>query len=229
MNIKKLKNESYMTLLFLTIQTIIFTLMQTGLFGGSESFGTILKFGGLFTPLMIAEPSNLWRLVTPIFVHIGFAHFIFNSVVLYYLGKQAEEVFGHLRFSMIYLGSGILGNCMSFIMDPYSISAGASGSLMGLFGAFIILRFIYKDNIYVRELSKNYVILIVITMVSSVLTPSVSFWGHFGGVIGGLLLPLIVTVPNYQGKMNKHYRVMALIVYIFLIISTIFLAFAKFS
>ncbi|MCH4168245.1 MAG: rhomboid family intramembrane serine protease [Streptococcaceae bacterium] len=229
MNIRRIKNESYMTLIFLTIQTIIFVLMQSGLFGSGESATTVINFGGLYGLQVLEDPTKIWHLISPIFVHIGFSHFIFNSIVLYFLGKQTEEVFGHLKFSLIYLGSGLLGNCLTFFFDTYSISAGASGGLLGLFGAFIVLRFLVPNNGMIQGLSQSYFMLMILTLVSSVIQPNIAFWGHLGGLIGGALLTVVLGASQINQKFNKHLRIVSGIFYIFLIFSTIFLTFANFS
>lgn len=71
----------------------------------------------------------------PIFVHIGWAHFLMNTATLFFIGRQVENVFGWLRFTLIYLLSGIFGNALVFLITPNIVSAGASTSLFGLFAA----------------------------------------------------------------------------------------------
>ena len=86
------------------------------------------------------SPLNLWRLVTPIFVHIGVvAFFYFNMLALYFMGKMAEQIFGTLRFLGLYLLAGVMGNAFTLLFTPNVIAAGASTSLFGLFAAVVVL------------------------------------------------------------------------------------------
>lgn len=62
------------------------------------------------------SPLNLWRLVTPIFVHIGVEHFLFNMLALYFMGKMAEQIFGTLRFLGLYLLAGVMGNAFTLLL-----------------------------------------------------------------------------------------------------------------
>jgi membrane associated rhomboid family serine protease len=218
-----------MTLIFLTIQTIVFVLMQTGLFGDPNSPATILRFGGLFGLQIIEQPSTAWHLLTPIFVHIGFSHFLFNSITLYFLGRQTEQIFGHFNFILIYLGSGIFGNCLSFFAHPEFVSAGASTSLFGLFASFVALRFFLKDNVMIKQLAQSYAILIVLNLVFNLMDTTIDMYGHIGGLIGGFLLTIVVGVPHFQARFKKNHRFAAGAIYLGLIVIILYLTFSKFN
>ena len=64
---------------------------------------SLFKMGAMYGAFVQYSPLNLWRLVTPIFVHIGVEHFLFNMLALYFMGKMAEQIFGTLRFLGLYL------------------------------------------------------------------------------------------------------------------------------
>lgn len=55
---------------------------------------SLFKMGAMYGAFVRYSPLNLWRLVTPIFVHIGVEHFLFNMLALYFMGKMAEQIFG---------------------------------------------------------------------------------------------------------------------------------------
>ncbi|MDR2464969.1 MAG: rhomboid family intramembrane serine protease [Streptococcaceae bacterium] len=158
--------------------------------------------------------NEWWRLFTPIFIHIGWEHFIFNSLTLYFIGRQIESLFGPLRFFFLYLLSGLVGNIISFAMNngvDSSVSAGASTSLFGLFAAFGALRFFFKDNRIIVQLANQYFIFIAINLAFNLFESSVDMSGHVGGLIGGFLLSIILGIPFQMDHFPKSKRLLALL------------------
>ncbi|MDQ8767871.1 rhomboid family intramembrane serine protease, partial [Streptococcus ruminantium] len=82
----------------LAVTTFVFLLIQVLRFGQTTAAYTIFEFGGMYGEIVRHDPTQLWRLVSPIFVHIGWEHFLFNSVTLLGLGYQLEGLFGPRRF-----------------------------------------------------------------------------------------------------------------------------------
>ncbi|MGN6182243.1 MAG: rhomboid family intramembrane serine protease [Thermoanaerobaculia bacterium] len=81
-------------------------------------------------------------LVSSLFLHGGFVHLIGNLIYLWVFGGAIEEAMGHVRFFFFYLACGAMGSLTHTIFFPTSTipSIGASGSIAGLLGAFLILR-----------------------------------------------------------------------------------------
>ena len=124
---------------------------------------SLFKMGAMYGAFVQYSPLNLWRLVTPIFVHIGVEHFLFNMLTLYFMGKMAEQIFGTPRFLGLYLLAGVMGNAFTLLFTPNVIAAGASTSLFGLFAAVVILGY-YSHSPLLNQLGRNYLALIVIIM-----------------------------------------------------------------
>ena len=91
---------------------------------------SLFKMGAMYGAFVQYSPLNLWRLVTPIFVHIGVEHVLFNMLTLYFMGKMDEQIFGTLRFLGLYLLAGVMGNAFTLLFTPNVIAAGASTSLL---------------------------------------------------------------------------------------------------
>ena len=93
--------KSPVTMILLAMTTLVFLAMQV-LYLGNASTGTaVFNFGGMYGAYVAYDPSQLWRLVTPIFVHIGWQHFIFNALTLYFVGQLAEQIWGHHKFLVV--------------------------------------------------------------------------------------------------------------------------------
>lgn len=230
----KIKDGPYITYLFLSIQIIVFLLMEfqgirQGIFSGSENGAILQQFGAMVAGDVIYN-HEFWRFITPIFIHIGLVHLAVNSLTLFMAGRLLEPLIGHTRFFILYLLSGIMGNLVSFAFSsPLSISAGASTSLFGLFAAFIVLGRLFPNQPIIRQVSRNMLLLIVLNLGMNVFSSGVDILGHIGGVIGGVLLMVIVGVPknirHYQEKMNPHIRILAGIIFVFVTVFCLFYGF----
>lgn len=225
MKVKRVFAKPFVTYTFLAIQIILFLLM-TVFFGGSEDIGTLILFGAKYNPFIVA--GEWWRLIMPMFLHIGWMHIAVNSVCLYYIGIHVEKIFGHWRFALIYLLSGIAGNVASFAFSN-AVSAGASTSIFGLFATTLMLAETFKDNPYYREIAKTFGILIVFNFISGFLsigTGNVDNAGHIGGLVGGFLIATAISVPKAPKEL-KYKRLIAGAVYVVAVIFFIAIGFKK--
>jgi len=180
------------TSLFL-VQTVFFVIMSFN--GGTQNIGNLIRFGAL-EPLLISY-GEWWRLVVPIFIHIGLFHFLFNSFALYLFGPQLEWLFGRISFLFLYLFSGFVGNLLTYWSMTWSgytvVSAGASGSIYGLMGVYLYL--IIRRAIE-PEVSKGLLAMIGISVLMSILDPRINLIAHLGGLITGFLLTGILLRPK---------------------------------
>jgi rhomboid protease GluP len=131
--------------------------------------------------------GQLWRLITPMFLHGSIVHIGFNMYALYVLGPGLERYYGHGRFLALYLLAGFAGNVFSFMFTT-APSLGSSTAIFGLLGAQGV--FLYRNrelfgNIAQRALM-NIVLIAAINLVIG-LQPGIDNWGHIGGLIGGTL------------------------------------------
>ena len=81
-------------------------------------------------------------LVSSLFLHGGFVHLIGNLIYLWVFGGAIEDALGRTRFLVLYLACGAMGSLTHTLLFPGSAipSIGASGSIAGLLGAFLVLR-----------------------------------------------------------------------------------------
>lgn len=222
----KIYDKRYpVTSLLLLITTGVFLAMFLLRGFNYASTQTIYEFGAMNGRTIQYFPSQIWRLVSAIFVHIGLEHFVMNMITLYFIGRQAEDIFGSWNFLFLYLMSGILGNVFVFFFTPSAVAAGASTSLFGIFGAIITLRYAVR-NPYIQQLGQSYLVLLVMNLVLS-LTPGISLAGHLGGAVGGALCAVIFPVRGERRAYQVGQRLLALIAYIVLALGMVFLAFNR--
>ena len=81
-----------------------------------------------------------WRLITATFLHYGPLHLGMNMLVLWFIGPPLEEYFGHGRYMLVYLVSGLAGSAGALIFSPNALTVGASGAIWGIMGAALSSR-----------------------------------------------------------------------------------------
>lgn len=160
----------------------------------------LLQFGAK-DPVGLAN-HEIWRFITPVFVHIGIIHFLFNSFALYIIGFQLECVLGPIWFLVIYLASGIFGNITSSLFTV-SVSAGASGALFGLLGAGYYLERVigqrFKEITGRKAPRGIYFGMVLLNIAFGFLIPGIDNAAHIGGLIAGITLTvaMINVRPNH--------------------------------
>lgn len=179
--------KSKVTFIFLTVMVIYFIFMTLN--GGTTNIETLIKYGAFFPPYIV-EYKEYYRFITSIFIHIGVMHIFFNGYALYAFGPQIERLMGPKKYLIFFLLTGIAGNLATYIFNFVSVSAGASGSLFGLFGAFLYLVLRHKDRV-TPEGRKSILKLLGINLAITFLVPSISITAHLGGLIIGFLLSFI--------------------------------------
>lgn len=96
----------------------------------------LVQIGAIMPWRYIEARHEYWRVVTGMFLHGGWLHWLANSWALYQLGMLYEVMFGTPRFLVIYFVTGLCASVASsiFAQGP---SVGASGAILGILGAFI--------------------------------------------------------------------------------------------
>ena len=180
----------FATYLLLVANLVIFALMERA--GGSQDPIVLDRFGALYGPL-VAE-GQYWRLLTAVFLHIGFIHLAFNSLGLFVFGTAFERACGPLRMVAVYVGAGLAGSALSYVASPAVRSAGASGAIFGVLGALAIYLVVNRQEfgkMGQREIT-TILFLAAMNLLNGLTTPGVDNWAHVGGLIGGAALGLAI-------------------------------------
>ena len=140
--------------------------------------------------------GEFYRLITSMFLHYGVIHLALNMFALWVVGGVLEPLLGRARFLALYLISGIGGSVAVYLTAGLGVflfnnplfgglstpTAGASGAVFGLFGAFyVVLRRLGRDTSMITAI-------LVINLIFTFLVPFISVAGHLGGLVTGALI-----------------------------------------
>lgn len=125
-----------------------------------------------------------WRLVSAGFVHADVLHIGFNLIGLLYAGTFVEDRYGRARWLAIYGSALLAGNLLAFVTSSdRTDTIGASGAIMGLFGAFATFgaRYWSQRDELTRGLGP-----VIATLANGFTHINVSNAAHVGGLVIGL-------------------------------------------
>lgn len=196
-----MKFKNSFTNLLILINVLVFLLMFT--IGGSGVFTDIrwlLVFGAHFGPLMIEE-GQWFRLITSMFIHGGLMHIFFNMYVLYIFGNLAEKVYGSYKFLTIYVSTGIIAGLATLIVNPVTISVGASGAIFGLIGLLFGTGFRKDTPSLLKSITGTTLLpMILINVFLGFTVPSINNAAHLGGLFSGFAFGLLTPVLKHYSR-----------------------------
>lgn len=168
--------------LIVAIHLILFLSVQLPLFPSK------LLFESLVGVNIYIGMGEYWRLVTPIFLHAGFAHVLFNSFSLVLFGPALERALGKWLFMVVYLACGMAANIATYLLNPpYYTHLGASGAIFGLFGIYLATIFLKKGAMPPQ--GKQVILpMAAIGVIMTFFQSGINITAHIFGLIAGFLI-----------------------------------------
>jgi rhomboid protease GluP len=186
-----------LTFAFLAINIVMFIWIE--MVGSSMDPSTLIEYGAKWNPAILE--GEYWRLITPMFLHIGWVHLAFNSMALFFLGGAVERIFGSKRFLWMYFFAGFTGALASFAFTP-NLSAGASGAIFGCFGALLYFG-LKRRNLFFRTMGMDIIFILVFNLGIGFVVPMIDNYGHIGGLVGGFMAAAMVGLPKERHVVEK--------------------------
>ena len=187
----------YVSVFFLNYQEII----QYLSFNNYQFRGGYLYFD-TFNQTFI-EKSELWRLITPAFIHFSFMHIIFNCLWVYVLGKTIEQIHGPITYLGLFLFTSILSNLAEFFFTGPSLFGGLSGFVYGMIGFVMVNELQLNKEIY--GLPPTFYFFAIIWLMLGFLGiielfgfGAIANFAHLGGLIGGVIYATIINIVNLK-------------------------------
>jgi len=179
-------------------------------YGSKDLYGQIQDWA-VANPVALIQ-HQWWRLLTTAFLHQNELHVGFNMYALYALGQNAERIWGHGRYLLIYVIGALGCTCLALITQPIPC-IGASGAVCGIFAAEAVWAYYHREFLNPRIFAawqRNFVINLVLLVIISFF-PNVSWAGHLGGAIAGLLVALCFSYAQTQIGVGRWVSLMGVI------------------
>lgn len=165
-------------------------------------FGNYIYAAGVMDPVGFLGGKQYYRLVTCMFLHADVYHLFGNMINLYLMGEIAEKEMGHLKYLLLYFGSGFVGTAVSLFVSclahDFTPSLGASGAVFGVTGALLWMLIRNHGRLEMLTIPKI-LFLIAYSLYSGFIGTNIDNAAHIGGLIGGFLLAILL----YRRKKKK--------------------------
>ena len=208
----RLKSFSFV-ILMINLIVFIISLIPNGLEPSQKgekflppSIKTLELFGSLWGTKIRESFLQSYRWIANSVLHGNFEHLFSNSLGILFFGTMVEYLIGSLKYSLIYILSGILGSLFTVLVQTNSSSVGASICCFGILGTLLGF-YLINWNALTRIFGVNNKCLIVVFPVMMIFLSlfiittndtEINIYGHFGGIIFGFFLSLCFIRPKKE-------------------------------
>ena len=186
-----LRSRQPVNLIIAAANILVFLVLS--FFGDTENAAFMAAHGASVTAY--GEQGEYYRLFTCMFLHFGLEHLFYNMLVLIFLGDALEEAVGKVRYLVIYLGGGLIGNVVSVLIEIQKgesiVSAGASGAIFSVIGALVFIVLKNHGNLGIYS-GKRLVLMAVLSILQSMTATGVDNSAHIGGFAAGFVLAFLL-------------------------------------
>jgi membrane associated rhomboid family serine protease len=179
------RSEPIVTYILIGLNVLVYLITVAQGAGINNPGGKL--FNSWFLDAYDVAGGGWWRLITAAFLHASILHIAMNMFVLYICGTAVERYLGPWRYLGIYLVSGLAGSAGALLVSPTALTVGASGAIFGIFGALFIIEYLQTGSVTGQAFT-----LILINLAFSFAVPNISWGGHVGGLIGGIVATFVV-------------------------------------
>ena len=162
----------------------------------------------------VAEPvleglrrGEVWRLITPTFLHFNILHIVFNGLWIWEFGRRLESYFSTLNYLLIFFITALGANVIQFIMAGDAPFGGLSGVVYGYMGVLFVASRIAPSNVLTVPPGIFGFMLVWLALgvfgVIDLFIPGPAAVGngaHLGGLLSGLLLGYLLLIKANRSR-----------------------------
>ena len=173
---------------------VTLTIVPIGISGGE------LVFGDLSQTL---ASGQVWRFLSPAFLHFGWMHLIFNLMWVWYFGRQIEALQGSRTMLLLLIVAGVGANVAQYATGTV-LFGGMSGVVYALLAhVWLMSRRVPQSGFFVPQMlvvfMLGWMVFTMTDMAGSVGFGNVANEAHLGGLLVGL-----VTGWDYSSRRLKN-------------------------
>jgi GlpG protein len=139
--------------------------------------------------------GHVWRIITPMFIHYGMMHIVFNMMWVYQLASQIEARIGPARLVALIITTAAISNVGQFAWDRYSTPMGVtafggmSGVVCALFGyIWMKVRFEPQERYVLSQFTINFILIYLALCVMGVFGKNIANAAHLVGLSAGVAI-----------------------------------------
>jgi membrane associated rhomboid family serine protease len=150
---------------------------------------------------------SLSHFLTYAFLHVGWAHVLFNMAVLYVLGNDINLRLGQIGYSAFYLAGAVISG-LGFVLagGKDQSMVGASGAVGAVMGAYLVL--LPRSNISLwigiawLEVPSMYFVIIffcynlIMSLATAAAAQQVAYEAHISGMVYGFLITTLLLMSK---------------------------------
>ncbi|MGO2242680.1 MAG: rhomboid family intramembrane serine protease [Halomonas sp.] len=161
---------------------VALTIVPVGISGGELSFGNLSQ---------MLSSGQVWRLLSPAFLHFGLMHLIFNLMWVWYFGRQVEALQGSRTMLLLLIVAGIGANIAQY-MTGTVLFGGMSGVVYALLAhVWLMSRRVPQSGFFVPQMlvvfMLGWMVFTMTGLAGSVGFGNVANEAHLGGLLVGLV------------------------------------------
>nr|WP_304503778.1 rhomboid family intramembrane serine protease [Corynebacterium lemuris] len=158
----------------------------------------------LYGPEVSEGGLDRFRALGAVFLHIDLGHVAINGFLLLLIGREIERFAGTALYAAAFLAGGIGASATVLWLDWPTPTAGASGAIFALMVLLVGITRVRGGDL------RAPLVLIGVNVVYTFIAPSVSLWGHLGGLFAGLLMVFFFVHPDTRVRWGGVIGVLAL-------------------
>jgi GlpG protein len=142
--------------------------------------------------------TEAWRLITPVFLHFGFFHVLFNALWVWDLGRRLEMFLGTKAFLLFFIITVIVSNSAQSLWSSEGIFGGMSGFVYALVGFIMVSHKLAPHRLTAVPFS---IILFMLAWLFFCMTGILQYFmeggianaAHVGGLVAGCVYAFLFT------------------------------------
>jgi len=157
------------------------------------------------SPLRDIKKGEVWRLATPMFLHFGIIHILFNMMWIWSLGLAIESTYRPLKFAVLVLTIAVISNIAQALISGPNFG-GMSGVVYGLFGFIVVHgKLNPHSGLHLDKRTVNFMLIWLVLCFTGLVGP-IANWAHTFGLLTGAIMggALALKQGGWQTVKRRH-------------------------
>lgn len=154
-----------------------------------------------FDNQLIKDQYELWRLISPIFLHFSFWHIAFNLVIFIVFASKIEQCLGKTKLIFLLVSSAAIGNISQYIANDFNGNFGGISGVVNALIAYVSIVSLAKNiPANFKSIPGLLLVIIIFVFINLIFNFGVANACHVAGIIVGAIIGLVDYQSLNSGK-----------------------------